>query len=127
MQLCNSSKELITSLEIPCLEKIDCKYSAFEDYNLSGTTLTFQLKPANNVNITVGIIEKKYLNNDSDRYQQFTFHDNTTTIYLINSSGDLVRRVNHQRTSESTSTTDDYDTFESSTASVNTSTYQSAE
>jgi len=103
------------------------RQTAFEDYNLSGTTLTFQLKPANNVNITVGIIEKKYLNNDSDRYQQFTFHDNTTTLYLINSSGDLVRRVNHQRTAELISTTDDFDTFEGSTASVNTSTYQSAE
>ena len=97
---------------------------AYDDYSVSGTTLTFVLKPANNVAITVGQINKRYKNNDSDRYQQFTFDSNTTATYLINSSGDLVRRVNHE--GGQTSTTDDFDTFESSTASVNTTTYQSA-
>ena len=96
---------------------------AYDDYSVSGTTLTFVLKPANNVAITVGQINKRYKNNDSDRYQQFTFDSNTTATYLINSSGDLVRRVNHE--GGQTSTTDDFDTFESS-ASVNTTTYQSA-
>jgi len=97
--------------------------TAYNDYSVSGTTLTFVLKPANNVAITVGQINKRYKNNDSDRYQQFTFDSNTTATYLINSSGDLVRRVNHE--GGQTSTTDDFDTFESS-ASVNTTTYQSA-
>ena len=97
---------------------------AYDDYSVSGTTLTFVLKPANNVAITVGQINKRYKNNDSDRYQQFTFDTNTTATYLINSSGDLVRRVNQE--GGQTSTTDDFDTFESSTASVNTTTYQSA-
>ena len=97
--------------------------TAFADYSVSGTTLTFVLKPANNVAITVGQINKRYKNNDSDRYQQFTFDSNTTATYVINSSGDLVRRVNHE--GGQTSTTDDFDTFESS-ASVNTTTYQSA-
>ena len=96
---------------------------AYDDYSVSGTTLTFVLKPANSVAITVGQINKRYKNNDSDRYQQFTFDTNTTATYLINSSGDLVRRVNHE--GGQTSTTDDFDTFESS-ASVNTTTYQSA-
>ena len=96
---------------------------AYDDYSVSGTTLTFVLKPANNVAITVGQINKRYKNNDSDRYQQFTFDSNTTATYVINSSGDLVRRVNHE--GGQTSTTDDFDTFESS-ASVNTTTYQSA-
>ena len=96
---------------------------AYDDYSVSGTTLTFVLKPANSVAITVGQINKRYKNNDSDRYQQFTFDQNTTATYLINSSGDLVRRVNHE--GGQTSTTDDFDTFESS-ASVNTTTYQSA-
>ena len=96
---------------------------AYDDYSVSGTTLTFVLKPANSVAITVGQINKRYKNNDSDRYQQFTFDSNTTATYLINSSGDLVRRVNHE--GGQTSTTDDFDTFESS-ASVNTTTYQSA-
>ena len=96
---------------------------AYDDYSVSGTTLTFVLKPANSVAITVGQINKRYKNNDSDRYQQFTFDTNTTATYLINSSGDLVRRVNQE--GGQTSITDDFDTFESS-ASVNSTTYQSA-
>jgi len=97
--------------------------TAFTDYSVSGTSLTFVLKPTNNGAITVGQINKRYKNNDSDRYQQFTFDQNTTATYLINSSGDLVRRVNQE--GGQTSITDDFDTFESS-ASVNTTTYQSA-
>ena len=97
--------------------------TAYDDYSVSGTTLSMVLKPANNVAITVGQINKRYKNNDSDRYQQFTFDSNTTATYLINSSGDLVRRVNQE--GGQTSITDDFDTFESS-ASVNTTTYQSA-
>jgi len=97
--------------------------TAFADYSVSGTTLTFVLKPTNNGSITVGQINKRYKNNDSDRYQQFTFDQNTTATYLINSSGDLVRRVNQE--GGQTSITDDFDTFESS-ASVNSTTYQSA-
>ena len=97
--------------------------TAFADYSVSGTTLSIVLKPASGSSITVGQINKRYKNNDSDRYQQFTFDSNTTATYLINSSGDLVRRVNHE--GGQTSTTDDFDTFESS-ASVNTTTYQSA-
>tara|TARA_Y100001937_G_scaffold84896_1_gene114825 strand:+ start:802 stop:1413 length:612 start_codon:yes stop_codon:yes gene_type:complete len=96
---------------------------AYDDFSVTGTTLTFVLKPANGVAITVGQINKRYKNNDSDRYQQFTFDSNTTATYVINSSGDLVRRVNHE--GGQTSTTDDFDTFESS-ASVNSTTYQSA-
>ena len=97
--------------------------TAFADYTVSGTTLSFVLKPTSGSSITVGQINKRYKNNDSDRYQQFTFDTNTTATYLINSSGDLVRRVNQE--GGQTSTTDDFDTFESS-ASVNTTTYQSA-
>tara|TARA_A100001015_G_scaffold190346_1_gene212053 strand:- start:225 stop:836 length:612 start_codon:yes stop_codon:yes gene_type:complete len=97
--------------------------TAFADYTVSGTTLTFVLTPANASSITVGQINKRYKNNDSDRYQQFTFDSNTTATYLINSNGDLVRRVNHE--GGQTSITDDFDTFESS-ASVNSTTYQSA-
>ena len=97
--------------------------TAFADYTVSGTTLSFVLKPTSGSSITVGQINKRYKNNDSDRYQQFTFDTNTTATNVINSCGDLVRRVNHE--GGQTSTTDDFDTFESS-ASVNTTTYQSA-
>ena len=102
------------------------KLNAFTDYVLEGgigTDLTFVIKPASNSVIVVGQINKRTKNNDSDRYQQFTFDQNTTATYLINSSGDLVRRVNQE--GGQTSITDDFDTFESS-ASVNTTTYQSA-
>ena len=94
---------------------------AYDDYSVSGTTLTFVLKPANSVAITVGQINKRYKNNDSDRYQQFTFDTNTTATYLINSSGDLVRRVNHS--ASQTSTSDDFDTFESTTGQSYSTTY----
>lgn len=95
----------------------------FTDYQIIDTTLKMTIRPASGSNITVGQKKKRYKNNDSDRYQQFEYSDNTTTTYLINSSGDLVRRVNQE--GGQTSTTDDFDTFESS-ASVNTTTYQSA-
>ena len=91
--------------------------------NIIDTSLVMTVRPASGANITVGQKKKRYKNNDSDRYQQFEYSDNTTTTYLINSSGDLVRRVNQE--GGQTSTTDDFDTFESS-ASVNTTTYQSA-
>jgi len=97
------------------------RQTAFTDYTVSGTTLSFVLKPANASSITVGQINKRYKNNDSDRYQQFSFDINTTATYLINSSGDLVRRVNHE--GGQTSISDDFDTFESTTGQSYSTTY----
>ena len=96
--------------------------SAVSLENLS-TILNFTIRPASGDNITVGQVKKRYLNNNSDKYQQFEYSDNTTTTYLINSSGDLVKRVNDGITR--TASSDDYDTFEG-TATVNSTTYQSA-
>ena len=99
--------------------------TAFTDYTVSGNTLTFLIKPANSTSIVAAQNKKRYKNNDSDKYQQFKYSDNSSTTYLINSSsGDLVERTNASvsRTAESS---DDFDTFES-TASVNTTTWQSA-
>ena len=45
---------------------------------------------ANGVQIVVAQINKRYYNNNSDKYQQFTFDNDAT--YLINSSGELVKR-----------------------------------
>ena len=74
----------------------------------------------------VGIIDRRYFNNDSDKYQQIVFSDDTTTSFLINStSGDLVKR-SKKGVTRSAETTDDFETFESTTASVATTTYQSA-
>ena len=36
---------------------------AYSDYTISGTSLTFTLKPANNSSISVGQINKRYKNN----------------------------------------------------------------
>ena len=103
--------------------KNNVKLIAFTDYNISDTQLNFTIRPASGDNITVGQVKKRYLNNNSDKYQQFEYSDNTTTTYLINSSGDLVKRVNDGITR--TASSDDYDTFEG-TATVNSTTYQSA-
>jgi hypothetical protein len=92
------------------------------DYKVSGTTLTFNSPPLDGWAIMVAQLKKRYYNNDSDSFQQFVFDVNTTTTYLINSNGELVKRVNHTASQESTG--DDFLSFESTTASVNSSTYQ---
>ena len=97
--------------------------TAFADYSVSGTSITFVLKPANNSSISVGQINKRYKNNDSDRYQQFVYDDNSTSSYHINSNGELVRRRNNA--DNKTSITDDFDTFES-TSTIYSTSWQSA-
>ena len=60
------------------------------------------------------------------KFQQINYSSNPTTTFLINNtSGDLVKRSNAGvvRTAESS---DDFDTFEDTTASSSTTTYQSA-
>ena len=96
---------------------------AYSDYTISGTSLTFTLKPANNSSISVGQINKRYKNNDSDRYQQFVYDDNSTSSYHINSNGELVRRRNNA--DNKSSITDDFDTFES-TSTIYSTSWQSA-
>jgi hypothetical protein len=93
---------------------------------VNNTEINFTLIPVNNASIVVGQIKKRYFNNDSDRYQQINYSTNSSTTFLINSSsGDLVKRTN-QQVSRSALVSDDFDTFESTTASVNTTSYQSA-
>jgi hypothetical protein len=92
------------------------------DYTVDGTILTFMFAPASGCNIQIAQLKKRFYNNDSDIFQQFVFDANTTTTYLINSIGELVKRVNHTANQDSTS--DDFGSFESTTASVNSSTYQ---
>ena len=92
------------------------------DYTVSGTILTFTFAPLSGKAIQIAQLNKRYLNNDSDAYQQFIFDKNTTTTYLINSIGELVKRVNQAANQDPTS--DDFLSFESTTASVNSTTYQ---
>ena len=99
----------------------------FSDFTLvNNTVITFTLIPKTGLSVVVGQVKKRYFNNDSDRYQQINFSVNPTTTFLINnSSGDLVKRSNAgvTRTADSS---DDFDTFEDTTASSSTTTYQSA-
>ena len=92
------------------------------DYTVSGTILTFTFAPLSGKAIQIAQLNKRYFNNDSDTFQQFVFDVNTTTTYLINSSGELVKRVNQAANQDPTS--DDFLSFESTTASVNSTTYQ---
>ena len=98
--------------------------TAFTDYTVSGTTLTIVIPPINNASIIVGTINKRRFNNDSDKYQQFVYNSNSTETYLINSSGELVKRVNDS-VSRTALSSDDFDTFDTD-ATVNTTTYQDA-
>ena len=98
--------------------------TAFTDYNVSGTSLTITVPPSNGASIVVGTINKRRFNNDSDKYQQFVYSDNPTVTYLINSSGELVKRVNDS-VSRTALTSDDFDTFDRD-ATSNSTTYQSA-
>ena len=100
---------------------------AFSDFVLvNNTVVTFTLIPKTGLSIVVGQVKKRYFNNDSDKFQQINYSSNPTTTFLINNtSGDLVKRVNAGVT-RSAEGSDDFDTFEDTTASSTTTTYQSA-
>ena len=89
------------------------------DYTVNNTTLTFTIAPHSGKIIDVGQINKRYFNNDSDKFQQYTFDNNAT--YLINSDGELVRREN-KSVSRTALGSDNFDTFEAG-ATVNSTTY----
>ena len=99
----------------------------FSDFRLvNNTVVTFTLIPKTGLSIVVGQVKKRYFNNDSDRFQQINFSVNPTTTFLINNtSGDLVKRSNAGVTRNAEGS-DDFDTFEDTTASSATTTYQSA-
>ncbi len=95
------------------------KKTAYTDFTVNNTTLTFTIAPHSGKIIDVGQINKRYFNNDSDKYQQYTFDNNAT--YLINSDGELVRREN-KSVSRTALGSDNFDTFETG-ATVNSTTY----
>lgn len=95
----------------------------FSDFNISGNILTLTITPANGIIVNVCMNKKRYFNNDSDKFQQFTYDFKST--YLINSSGELVRREN-KAVARTALVSDDFDTFENTTASVNSTTYVGA-
>jgi len=99
----------------------------FSDFTLvNNTVVTFTLIPKTGLSVVVGQVKKRYFNNDSDKFQQINFSVNPTTTFLINNtSGDLVKRSNAGVTRNAEGS-DDFDTFEDTTASSSTTTYQSA-
>ena len=93
------------------------------DYTYSSPTLTFVIRPANGTSIAVGLINKEYKNNTTDKYQQYIFEDGDAT-YFVDSDGYLIKRENVGYGLTALAS-DDFSTFES-TASINSTTYQDA-
>jgi len=93
--------------------------TAFTDYTFSGTTLTLVLAPAAGISVVVLQNNKRYKNNDSDKYQQFTYDFNST--YFINNDGILTRREN-KPVARTPLASDNFNTFET-TATVNSTTW----
>ena len=98
------------------------KKIAFSDFNVSGNILTLTITPANGIIVNVCMNKKRYYNNDSDKFQQFTYDFKST--YLINSSGELVRREN-KAVARTALVSDDFDTFENTNNIVEVSGYSS--
>ncbi len=91
----------------------------FTDYTISGTTLTFSLAPGNGIPIVVSQIKKRYFNNDSDKYQQFTY--DFYANYFINNEGIMVKREN-KPVARTPLASDNFETFES-TSTVNSTSW----
>jgi hypothetical protein len=91
--------------------------TAFTDYTLSGTTLTLLIAPGNGISVAVFQNKKRYFNNDSDKYQQFTYDFKST--YYINNDGILVKREN-KPVARTPLPSDNFDSFESTSVVNNT-------
>ena len=95
--------------------------AAYTDYTLAGTQLTMISAPATGKTVSAGQVNKRYFNNPSDIYQQFTF--GTDANYLISTDGYFIKREN--KTVSGLQSGADYDTYDES-GLVGTSTWQSA-
>ena len=91
------------------------------DYTYSSPTITFVIKPFNGALVSVGLINKEYKNNTTDKYQQYIFEDGDAT-YFIDSDGYLIKRENVGY-GQTALISDDFSTSESSTYSVGSTTY----
>ena len=93
------------------------------DYTYSSPTITFVIKPFNGALVSVGLINKEYKNNTTDKYQQYIFEDGDAT-YFIDSDGYLIKRENVGYGLTALAS-DDFSTFES-TSTVQSTSWQSA-
>jgi hypothetical protein len=92
------------------------------DYTVSGTTLTFSVAPHSAANIVIRKVNKKYLNNVSDTFQQYRF-ENGDAFYFINSDGYLIRR--EQKRPIISEVLDSFSSYDGDSL-INATTYQSA-
>ena len=93
------------------------------DFTYSSPTVTFLIKPFNGAQVAVGLIDKEYKNNTTDKYQQYIFEDGEAT-YFVDDDGYLVKRENISYGLTALSS-DDFSTFDS-TSTVSSTTWQSA-
>jgi len=95
-----------------------------EVWTYASGVVTFKIAPFNSSQVAIGRIEKEYKNNTSDKYHQYVFEEGDATYY-IDDNGYFVKRENKSRGATAL-TTDDFDTAESSTYPVATTSWQSA-
>ena len=93
------------------------------DFTYSSPTVSFLIKPFSGASIAVGLIDKEYKNNTTDKYQQYIFEDGDA-VYYVDSDGYLIKRENVGY-GLTALVSDDFSTFES-TSTVSSTTWQSA-
>ena len=93
------------------------------EFSYSSPTITFNIAPFNGSQVAVGLINKEYKNNTTDKYQQYIFEDGDATYYVDN-DGYLIKRENIGYGLTALAS-DDFTTFES-TSTVNSTSWQSA-
>jgi len=93
------------------------------EFTYSSPTITFNIAPFSGSQVAVGLINKNYKNNTTDKYQQYIFEDGDATFF-IDSDGYLIKRENRDK-GLTALTSDDFDTFEA-TASVASTSWQDA-
>lgn len=95
-----------------------------EVWTYASGVVTFKVAPYNGSQVAIGYIDKKYKNNTSDLYHQYVFEAGDAT-YFIDDNGYFVKRENKSRGATALSS-DDFNTAESSTYPVASTSWQSA-
>jgi len=95
-----------------------------EVWTYASGVVTFKIAPYNGSQVAIGYINKKYKNNTSDLYHQYVFEDGDAT-YFLDDNGYFVKRENKSRGATALSS-DDFNTAESSTYPVASTSWQSA-
>src|SRR5210317_2222375 len=95
-----------------------------EVWTYTSGVVTFKVAPFSGAQVAIGYINRKYKNNTSDLYHQYLFEDGDAT-YFIDDNGYFVKRENKSRGATALSS-DDFNTAESSTYPVASTSWQSA-